>query len=109
MATGPASHGTTSAIASLHDLDQAGYREQMTEMNQDEARVQALQGVVERVNAWQETAPEGTIRDELAKALHEAGVTLTEEQQETVVDRISRQEGVDVDLLAADSGEGGPA
>ncbi|NGN95299.1 hypothetical protein G5C66_21490 [Nocardioides sp. KC13] len=81
----------------------------MTEMNQDEARVQALQGVVERVTAWQETAPEGTIRDELTKALHEAGVTLTEEQQELVVEQISHQEEVDVELLADHSGEGGPA
>lgn len=78
-------------------------------MNQDDARVQALQGVVERVTAWQETAPEGTIRDELGKALQEAGVTLTEEQQELVAERISHQEEVDIDLLAADIGEGGPA
>lgn len=93
----------------LHDRSLAGYREQMTEMNQDDARVQALRGVVERVTAWQETAPEGTIREELGKALHEAGVTLTEDQQELVTERISRQEEVEVDLLAADSGEGGPA
>lgn len=90
-------------------LGWVGYRLRMTEMNQDDARVQALQGVVERVNAWQETAPQGTIRDELVKALHEAGVTLTEEQQELVTERISHQEAVDVDLLAAASGEGGPA
>ncbi|MBB3090839.1 hypothetical protein [Nocardioides albus] len=81
----------------------------MTEMNQDDARVQALRGVVERVTAWQETAPEGTTREELDKALHEAGVTLTEEQQELVTDQISRQEEVDVDQLADHSGEGGPA
>lgn len=81
----------------------------MTEMNQDEARVQALMGVVERVNAWQETAPDGTIRDELDKALEEAGVTLTEDQKEQVTDQISRQEEVDYDLLAAHTGEGGPA
>lgn len=65
--------------------------------------------MVERVTAWQETAPEGTIRDELGKALQEAGVTLTEEQQELVTEKISHQEIVDVDLLAADTGEGGPA
>lgn len=81
----------------------------MTETNQDDARVQALRGVVERVTAWQETAPDGTIREELAKALNEAGVTLTEEQQELVTERISRQEEVDVELLADHSGEGGPA
>ena len=81
----------------------------MTEMNQDSARVQALRGVVERVTAWQETAPDGTIRDELVKALHEAGVTLTEEQTALVTEKISHQEEVDVDLLADHSGEGGPA
>lgn len=102
----PAAHGPDRR---RHVLAWVGYREQMTEMNQDDARVQALQGVVERVTAWQETAPEGTIRHELVKALHEAGVTLTEEQQEFVTERISRQEDVDVDLLAAHSGEGGPA
>lgn len=78
-------------------------------MNQDEARVQALMGVIERVNAWQETAPDGTIRDELDKALEEAGVTLTEDQKEQVTDQISRQEEVDYDLLATHTGEGGPA
>jgi hypothetical protein len=66
-------------------------------------------GFTERVTAWQETAPEGTIRDELNKALHEAGVTLTEEQQEYVTERISRQDEVDVERLADHSGEGGPA
>ena len=86
-----------------------GYRVVMTEMNQDEARAQALMGVVERVNAWQETAPDGTIRDELDKALEEAGVTLTEHQKEQVTDQISRQEEVDYDLLASHTGEGGPA
>jgi uncharacterized protein YpuA (DUF1002 family) len=85
-----------------------GYRVQMTEMNQDDARAQALRGVVERVTAWQETAPDGTIRDELAKALREAGVTLTEEQQNLLTEKISHQEEVDVDLIAA-TGEGGPA
>ena len=88
---------------------EAGYRVRMTEMNQDSARVEALRGVVERVTAWQETAPEGTIRDELVKALHEAGVTLTEEQTDLVTEKISHQEIVDVDLLATHRGEGGPA
>ncbi len=81
----------------------------MTELNQDDARVLALLGVVERITAWQETAPEGTIQDELDKALREAGVTLTEEQKEHVAEQISHDEDVDLDLLAADSGEGGPA
>ena len=81
----------------------------MTELNQDDARTLALMGVVERITAWQETAPEGTIQDELEKALREAGVTLSEEQKEIVTEQISRLEDVDLDLLAAVSGEGGPA
>ena len=81
----------------------------MTELNQDDARVMALLGVIENVTAWQETAPEATIRDELDKGLREAGVTLTEEQKDLVAAQIGRREDVDLDLLAADSGEGGPA
>ncbi|TQL68946.1 hypothetical protein FB381_2847 [Nocardioides albertanoniae] len=81
----------------------------MNDLNQDDARVLALLGVVERITAWQETAPEGTIQDELDEALREAGVTLTEEQKEHVAEQISSREDVDLDLLAADSGEGGPA
>jgi hypothetical protein len=81
----------------------------MTEMNQQDARVAALQGVVDRVSSWQETAPEGTIHDELDRGLREAGVTLTDEQRDQVVQQISDGQEVDVQALAADSEAGGPA
>ena len=81
----------------------------MSEMNQQDARVAALQGVVDRVSSWQETAPDGTIHDELDRGLREAGVTLTDEQRDQVVQQISDGQEVDVQALAADSEAGGPA
>ncbi|HEY9566337.1 MAG TPA: hypothetical protein VIR30_21450 [Nocardioides sp.] len=82
----------------------------MTEMNnQDSARREALQRVVERVTAWQETATEGTIHDELDKGLREAGVTLTPEQRDHVAKEISEGRDVDVEALAADGTGDGPA
>lgn len=80
----------------------------MSEMNQDSARTEALQNVVQRVTSWQESATEGTIHDELDKGLREAGVTLTDEQRDHVVTEISEGRDVDVNSLGA-TGEGGPA
>ena len=80
----------------------------MSEMNQDSARTEALQNVVQRVTSWQESATEGTIHDELDKGLREAGVTLTDEQRDHVVTEISEGREVDVNSLGA-TGEGGPA
>ena len=80
----------------------------MTEMNQDDARTEALLRVVERVNAWQETATEGTIHDELDKGLQEAGISLSDSERDEVVQAIS--EGRDVDVTALAGGDaGGPA
>lgn len=83
----------------------------MTENQTDQqaARVEALQGVVDRVTSWQETATEGTIHDELDRGLQEAGVTLTDAQRDRVAEQIGAGEEVDVDALAADSEAGGPA
>jgi hypothetical protein len=81
----------------------------MSEMSQQDARVEALRGVVERVTSWQETATDGTIHDELDRGLREAGVTLTEEQRDDLARRIGSGEEVDVEALAADSEAGGPA
>jgi hypothetical protein len=77
--------------------------------DQQAARTEALRGVIERVNSWQETATEGTIHDELDRGLAEAGVTLTAEQRDRVAQQISDDQEVDVDALAADSEAGGPA
>ena len=34
----------------------------------------AVQAAVDRVNSWQESAPEGTVEDELRRVLDEVGV-----------------------------------
>ena len=81
----------------------------MTEMNQQDARTEALRGVVERVTSWQESATDGTIHDELDRGLAEAGVTLTDEQRDRVAQQISDGQEVDVEALASDSEGGGPA
>ena len=78
-------------------------------MDQHDARRQALKGVIDRVTSWQETATEGTVQDELDRGLAEAGVTLTEEQKDDVVQRISDGDAVDLDMLNAHSEGGGPA
>ena len=78
-------------------------------MDQQDARRAALEGVIERVTSWQETATEDTVRDELDRGLAEAGVTLTEAQKDDVVQRISDGHAVDLDALNAASEAGGPA
>lgn len=78
------------------------------EPNQDDARTEALHRVVERVNGWQETATDSTIAEELDKGLREAGVTLTDEQREHVIQQISDRAEVDFSRLSTVT-EGGPA
>jgi hypothetical protein len=78
-------------------------------MDQHDARRAALKGVIERVTSWQETAPDDTVQDELDRGLAEAGVTLTQEQKDDVVQRISAGDAVDLDELNAASEAGGPA
>lgn len=75
--------------------------------DQDQARAEALERVVERVNAWQETATEGTIADELDRGLREAGLALTDEQRDRLVQQIS--DGADVDVRDYNETGGGPA
>jgi hypothetical protein len=81
----------------------------MSEMDQQGARSEALRGVIDRVTAWQETATEGTVQEELDRGLAEAGVTLTDEQRDRVARQISDGQPVDAEALAADSEAGGPA
>jgi len=78
-------------------------------MDQHDACRAALKGVIERVTSWQETAPDDTVQDELDRGLAEAGVTLTQEQKDDVVQRISAGDAVDLDELNAASEAGGPA
>jgi len=53
-----------------------------------EARVESLQAVVDRVLSWQESAPEGTVREELDKALDEVGLELDEATRGRIVEHI---------------------
>lgn len=81
----------------------------MAEMDQQQARVEALQRVVERVNAWQETSSEGTIEDELDKGLREAGLTLSDDRRDALAEQIASGAEVDVAAYANESEGGGPA
>ncbi len=76
---------------------------------QQEARVEALRNVVERVTSWQESATDGTVHQELERGLRESAVTLTPEQLDRVAQQISDGEDIDVEALASDSEGGGPA
>jgi uncharacterized protein YpuA (DUF1002 family) len=69
-------------------------------MTDQDARTEALRNVVDRVTSWQETATEGTIREELDSALAEVGIDLSEAQRQRVTEQISDGEDVDVDALA---------
>ncbi|MFW5469663.1 hypothetical protein ACOCJ4_06405 [Knoellia sp. CPCC 206435] len=53
-----------------------------------EARVESLQAVVDRVLSWQESAPEGTVREELDKALDEVGLDLDDATRERIVEHV---------------------
>ena len=71
-------------------------------MTDQDARTEALRNVVDRVTSWQETATEGTIREELDSALDEVGIDLSEAQRQRVTEQISDGEDVDVDALATE-------
>jgi hypothetical protein len=43
---------------------------------------------VDRVLSWQESAPEGTVREELDTALDEAGLDLDDATRERIVEHI---------------------
>lgn len=81
----------------------------MDDINQHSARAEALRRVVERVTAWQETATEGTIHEELDKGLREANLTLTPDQRELVAQQIAAGRGVEVDALSIEGEGDGPA
>lgn len=77
------------------------------QMDQNDARAEALQRVIERVNAWQETATDGTIADELDRGLRDAGITLGDAERERLITQIS--DGADVDVSDYNQTGGGPA
>jgi len=55
--------------------------------------LEAVQAVVDRVNSWQETAPEGTVEQELRSGLQEAGVSLDDAEVVKLADAIKEQDG----------------
>ena len=73
----------------------------------DEApEVQALQAVVDRVVSWQDGAPEGTVREELARGAERAGV----EVPDRVLDELARRihagpDRVEVGRVVAEHGD----
>ena len=60
---------------------------------------EAIQRVVDRVGAYQDGAPEGTVETELRKGLDEAGVTLEDDQVVKLAEAIESANG-DVDAAS---------
>ncbi|KQY58956.1 hypothetical protein ASD11_04880 [Aeromicrobium sp. Root495] len=54
---------------------------------------EAIQFVVNRVGAYQDGAPEGTVEAELRKGLEEADLTLDDEQVTKLADAIEANDG----------------
>lgn len=62
--------------------------------DQSSARREQLQAVFDRVDAWQESAPESTVRDELKKALDESGFgSLDEKSFNALAEHIEDERG----------------
>jgi hypothetical protein len=62
----------------------------------DEAKVAALQAVVDRLASWQDGAEEKTLREELDEGLDEAGIDVSEDVRERIVAHI-REDAAHVD------------
>lgn len=54
----------------------------------DEAKVAALQAVVDRLASWQDGADEKTVRKELDEGLDEAGIDVTDDVRERIVQHL---------------------
>jgi hypothetical protein len=67
-----------------------------------DARTEVLRNVVDRVSSWQESATDGTIREELDSALSEVGLDLSDGQRDRITQQISDGQDVDVDAVAAE-------
>ena len=59
----------------------------------DDPRIEALQAVYDRVNSWQESATPEKIREELDRAIDEAGIDVSEETRQTLVQHIDDRGG----------------
>lgn len=62
----------------------------------DEAKVAALQAVVDRLASWQDGAEEKTVRQELDEGLDEAGIDVDDDVRERIVEHL-REDASHVD------------
>jgi hypothetical protein len=62
----------------------------------DEAKVAALQAVVDRLASWQDGAEEKTLREELDEGLDEAGIDVPDDVRERIVEHL-REDASHVD------------
>ncbi len=61
--------------------------------DEDAARGEAVQAVVDRVSSWQHGATDGTVLEELRKGLAEAGVDLEESEVARLAEAIEADSG----------------
>jgi hypothetical protein len=54
----------------------------------EDARVEALQAAYDRINSWEETATRDRIRSQLDEAIHEAGIDVSEDTRQRLVEHI---------------------
>lgn len=71
--------------------------EGMTDLTPE--KLEAVQNVVDRVGAYQDGAPEGTVETELRKGLGEADVTLDDQHVTALAEAIESADG-DVDAAS---------
>ncbi|WP_300383839.1 hypothetical protein [uncultured Nocardioides sp.] len=57
-------------------------------------KIQAVQGVVDRVGSYQEGAPERTVEQELREGLGEAGLELTDDEVTRLAAAIDDVDGI---------------
>lgn len=57
-------------------------------------QIQVIQDVVQRVGAYQDGAPEGTVKAELDRGLSEAGVELSDADVQKLASAIETEEGI---------------
>ena len=65
----------------------------------DEAKVAALQAVVDRLASWQDGATEKTLRQELDEGLDEAGIDVGDDVRERIVEHL-REDASHIDARA---------
>lgn len=64
-----------------------------TNSDESSARLEAVQAVVDRVSAWQHSATDGTVTDELRQGLSEAGVDLDDQEIASLAEAIESDSG----------------